>query len=72
MCSFDFLVILTQETLGEEEVAFVKEAKRWKQPVAFIRSRCDEALQSLLLEGAIDAIDQNAANEVVQQSAFTL
>uniref|UniRef100_A0A914Q2S7 IRG-type G domain-containing protein n=1 Tax=Panagrolaimus davidi TaxID=227884 RepID=A0A914Q2S7_9BILA len=41
LCGFDCLVILVQQTLGEEEVKFAKAALDYNQKVVFVRSKCD-------------------------------
>uniref|UniRef100_A0A914CHK3 Uncharacterized protein n=1 Tax=Acrobeloides nanus TaxID=290746 RepID=A0A914CHK3_9BILA len=41
LCAFDCLIVLLQDTLGEEEVFIARTAIAHKQNVVFVRSRCD-------------------------------
>jgi hypothetical protein len=41
LCGFDCLIILLQDTLGEEEVKFAQAALKYSMRVMFVRSRCD-------------------------------
>jgi hypothetical protein len=41
LCAFDCLIIMVQDTPGEEEIAYAKTAMNYNQKVVFVRSRCD-------------------------------
>lgn len=50
LCAFDCLIILIQNTLAMDEMEFARKALEYGQPVAFVRSRCDETLRELYEE----------------------
>uniref|UniRef100_A0A914P049 IRG-type G domain-containing protein n=1 Tax=Panagrolaimus davidi TaxID=227884 RepID=A0A914P049_9BILA len=41
LCGFDCLIVLVQQALGQEDIAFAQAALRYDQKVVFVRSKCD-------------------------------
>uniref|UniRef100_A0A914BXT0 Uncharacterized protein n=1 Tax=Acrobeloides nanus TaxID=290746 RepID=A0A914BXT0_9BILA len=66
LCAFDCLIILIQNTLGEEEISYALKALEYDQPVAFVRSRCDIDLDSMIKDGELGEINQEIINEEIK------
>jgi hypothetical protein len=67
LCAFDCLVIVAQDTLGQEEIDFAIQSLRFNQPIAFVRSRCDIVLDNARKLGDIDEINQEAVVTYLNQ-----
>uniref|UniRef100_A0A914PLB2 IRG-type G domain-containing protein n=1 Tax=Panagrolaimus davidi TaxID=227884 RepID=A0A914PLB2_9BILA len=65
---FDCLIILTQDTITEEEIGLAKLSLDVGMPVIFVRSRCDMTLMNLHHRGKIAKLDQDAADNFVDDS----
>uniref|UniRef100_A0A914QWW4 G domain-containing protein n=1 Tax=Panagrolaimus davidi TaxID=227884 RepID=A0A914QWW4_9BILA len=67
LCAFDCLIIVTQDTLGKEEIDFAIKSLKYNQPIAFVRSRCDIVLHNAKLRKEIKKIDQQAIHSYISQ-----
>uniref|UniRef100_A0A914BXS0 IRG-type G domain-containing protein n=1 Tax=Acrobeloides nanus TaxID=290746 RepID=A0A914BXS0_9BILA len=76
LCAFDCLIILVQNTPGQEEIAFAQKAIKYQQPVAFVRSRCDQDIDNMLKDGDIDEVTQeivyNHIKELAEKTAIEI
>jgi GTP-binding protein EngB required for normal cell division len=67
LCAFDCLIIVTQDTLGKEEIDFAIKSLKYNQPIAFVRSRCDIVLDNAKKRKEIKKIDQQAIHSYISQ-----
>lgn len=65
--AFDCLIVMTQASLGEDEVAFARLCKQYGQPVVFVRSKCDEDLRNEHEDGHISEISAASAKQLVKK-----
>uniref|UniRef100_A0A914PZJ4 IRG-type G domain-containing protein n=1 Tax=Panagrolaimus davidi TaxID=227884 RepID=A0A914PZJ4_9BILA len=67
LCAFDCLIILTQDTLAQDEINFAIQSLRYNQSIAFVRSKCDIVLYNALIKGEISQIDQQAVKHYISE-----
>jgi ribosome biogenesis GTPase A len=74
LCAFDCLIIVTQDALAKDEIDFALQSIKFNQPIAFVRSRFDIAMDNQVKSRKISEINQHTIkNEVAKcAKAFTL
>lgn len=53
MMAFDCVILMTQASLGKDEVKYACLCAKYGQPVVFVRSKCDVDLRNLRQDGMI-------------------
>uniref|UniRef100_A0A914BZA3 IRG-type G domain-containing protein n=1 Tax=Acrobeloides nanus TaxID=290746 RepID=A0A914BZA3_9BILA len=69
LCAFDCLIILTEGSIGEEELQFARKARSYNQAVCFVRSRCDQDMANLKENCVIEEINEESISEFIENTA---